>query len=329
MRQIWILAETRGGAVAAVSHELLAWAHSLGGQSSGEEVRVTAFLPGPASDPEELSYHGADLVIHADDARLDSLASGAISATLLAQVEAERPDVLLAAATTTGRTVLPYFAAKAGLGLTADCTELRLDHATGILYQTRPAAGGNIMATITTQGARPQASTVRPHSRQPLPRDPGRKVEVRKVAAVFPAGMEDPRLVAEKPFAESKGLSDARIVVAGGRGFGRKESFARLHELARLLDAEVGASREAVDRGWIDYPHQVGLSGRTIAPELYLAFGISGAIQHLAGMQTSDCVIAVNEDPDAPIFAVSDLAVRGDLNEILPRLMEMLEEKAK
>ena len=182
------------------------------------------------------------------------------------------------------------------------------------------------MATILTPMARPQSATVRPHSKAPLERDASRPVCVECVDA-GPIFARDPRVVEKRLFPASRGLADARVVVAGGRGLRTKAGFAPLEKLARQLNAEVGASREAVDRGWIDYPHQVGLSGRTIAPEVYIAFGISGAIQHLAGMQTSKRIIAIDSDPDAPIFAVSDLAIRGDLFELLPRLIGALGDR--
>jgi len=325
VREVWILAETKEGRVAPVSFELLAWARSLG---SPGEITVSAVLPGPAADPEELCYHGADSVLHAADPALDGLAAAPVALVFGSLFARRRPEVLLAAATTTGRTLLPYLAAREGLGLTADCTELELERETGVLLQTRPAAGGNIMATIKTTRGLPQAATVRPRSRKPLERDPARPVRVEAVAlppGAAAAAARGPRLVEERPFAESKGLADARLVVAGGRGFKKKEGFALLESLAARLGAEIGASREAVDRGWIGYPHQVGLSGRTIAPDFYLAFGVSGAIQHLAGMQTAGTIVAVNTDPDAPIFALSDLAVRGDLFDLLPRLAAALE----
>lgn len=321
MNEIWILAETKGGKVSPVSYELLAWARGLG---SEKQVRVTAILPGPASDPEELCYRGADSVIHAPSPELSGYDARALAALLSGLLSESRPAVLLAAATATGRTVLPYLAATEGLGLTADCTALELDSETGVLLQTRPAAGGNIMATIKTVRGLPQMSTVRPHSKPEAPRDPSRPVSVRKAeAAGAPRG--GLKLVEERPFPASRGIADARLVVAGGKGFRKKEGFAQIEGLAERLGAEVGASREAVDRGWADYPRQVGLSGRTISPELYLALGISGAIQHLAGIQTAEAVVSVNTDPDAPIFAVSDLAIRADLFDFIPALERKLE----
>lgn len=339
MNEVWILAETKAGKVAPVSYELLSWARSLGGP---DEVAVTAVLAGPASDPEELCYRGADAVIHGAEPGLAGFSARPLSAWLASLFGLRRPTVLLAAATATGRTVLPYLAASEGLGLTADCTELSLDPESGVLLQTRPAAGGNIMATIRTARGLPQMATVRPHSRKALDRDPSRPVRVERFAAAAGpggaggAGGGQGRagegsagdalvLLGERPFESSRGLADARLVFAGGKGFRKKEGFELLFRLAELAGGEVGASREAVDRGWADYPCQVGLSGRTISPELYLAFGISGAIQHLAGMQTSGFIVSVNSDPDAPIAAASDLAVRADVYELVPALAARLE----
>ncbi|HRY71970.1 MAG TPA: electron transfer flavoprotein subunit alpha/FixB family protein [Spirochaetia bacterium] len=339
MNEVWILAETKAGKVAPVSYELLSWARSLGGP---DEVAVTAVLAGPASDPEELCYRGADAVIHGAEPGLAGFSARPLSAWLASLFGLRRPTVLLAAATATGRTVLPYLAASEGLGLTADCTELSLDPESGVLLQTRPAAGGNIMATIRTARGLPQMATVRPHSRKALDRDPSRPVRVERFAAAAgPGGAggagggqgragegsagDGLVLLGERPFESSRGLADARLVFAGGKGFRKKEGFELLFRLAELAGGEVGASREAVDRGWADYPCQVGLSGRTISPELYLAFGISGAIQHLAGMQTSGFIVSVNSDPDAPIAAASDLAVRADVYELVPALAARLE----
>jgi electron transfer flavoprotein alpha subunit len=322
VNDIWILAEARGGVVAPVSFELLAWARSLGTE---KEVRITAILPGPASNPEELCYYGADSVVHAPRPELSGYSARPVARFLSSLLAESRPGVFLAAATATGRTVLPYLAATEGLGLTADCTALELDPESGVLLQTRPAAGGNIMATIKTVKGRPQMSTVRPHSRPETPRDPSRKVELRVVSVPDELALDGLALVEERPFPESRGIADARLVIAGGKGFRKKEGFQAIEGLARSLGAEVGASREAVDRGWAEYPRQVGLSGRTISPEVYIAMGISGAIQHLAGIQTAESVVAVNTDPDAPIFAVSDLAIRADLYDFIPALAKKLE----
>jgi Electron transfer flavoprotein, alpha subunit len=324
---IWILAETKSGTVAPVSFELLAWARSL---ASPELIEVSALLPGPASDAEELCFRGADRVIHGPDALLSGYSARPLAAWIAALFARKRPTVLLAAATATGRTVLPYLAAAESLGLTADCTELALDAGSGVLLQTRPAAGGNIMATIRTAKGLPQMATVRPHSRPALARDPARPARVQTIPFAQ-AGSEAFKddglsLVEEKPFPDSRGLADARVVFSGGKGFRKKEGFCLLEPLARSIGAEVGASREAVDRGWAEYPRQVGLSGRTISPELYVAFGISGAIQHLAGMQTSGTVVSVNTDPDAPIASASDLAIRADVYEFIPALAARLRD---
>ncbi len=320
-RKIWILAETKRGAVDPVSYELLAWARSLGAEDT---IEVTAVLAGAASDARLLGPRGADRIVHADDPRLSGYSPGQTAEFIASLLKEERPDVLLAAATCTGRTALPYLAAIEHLGLTADCTELSFDYGEGVLLQTRPAAGGNIMATIKTVGARPQMATVRPHSKKALEPDPARVSAYAKLSGEVQGGAREVRLVSDTPFPGQMDLGGERIVVAGGRGLKKKEQFDMVNRLAVSLGAGVGASREAVDRGWAEYPHQVGLSGRTIAPELYIACGISGAIQHIAGMQTAKFIVSVNADPDAPIFAVSDVAIVADALEFIPALSSAL-----
>jgi electron transfer flavoprotein alpha subunit len=218
-------------------------------------------------------------------------------------------------------------AARGRTGLTADCTGLAIDPESGLLLQTRPAIGGNVMATIRTPDFRPQMATVRPRTFRipdPTPR-PGRIVRPELPEETFLSRIENLGLDAE----EDRGadIQDKEVVISGGKGLRRPEGFALIRELAELLDAGVGASRPTVEAKWIPYPHQVGLSGRVVAPKLYLAAGISGAVQHLAGMQTARKIVAVNKDPEAPIFRVADLALCGDLYDILPRLAALIREE--
>lgn len=324
-RQIWVLAETKRGAVDPVSYELLAWARGLGTEDT---IEVTAVLAGAATDARSLGPRGADRIVHADDPRLSGYSPGQTAEFIASLMRRERPDVLLAAATCAGRTALPYLAAIERLGLTADCTELSFDCAEGVLLQTRPAAGGNIMATIKTLGARPQMATVRPHSRKALDPRFARAFAYEAFSGEIHGGAKEVRLISDTPFPGQMDLGSERIVVAGGRGLKKKERFELVKRLASTLGAGVGASREAVDRGWAEYPHQVGLSGRTITPEFYIACGISGAIQHIAGMQTSKFIVSINTDPDAPIFAVSDVAIVADALEFIPALSSALARNA-
>lgn len=320
-RSVWILAEARHGNVLPISFELLQWAHSLGPK---EHILTTAVLCGPASEPEILFSYGADRIIHCPDSRLAPHEIALTAGYLDRLLASESPDVFLAGATTYGRSVMPYLAALSSLGLTADCTSLAFDIASGELLQTRPAAGGNIMATIRTLGKRPQMATVRPHSQKPrlIQSATSCIFEMRGLDGTISGnGME---LLEEKPLKRDETLDSKVRIVAFGRGLKKKDNLHLIQDLALVLDAGIGASREAVDRGWADYPRQVGLSGHTVSPDLYLACGISGAIQHLAGMQTSGFIVAINADPDAPIFSVSDIAVRADIFDFLPSLTEAI-----
>jgi len=224
---------------------------------------------------------------------------------------------------------MPYLAIKVNAGLTADCTGLDIEEETGNLLQTRPAIGGNILATIKTPENRPQIATVRPKSTRPAPKDDSRIGEI--INIVLKPELIDGRVESlgyKKDEQEDVNIQDADIIISGGRGLKKAENFGLIRELAQHLHGVVGASRDAVDRGWISYPHQVGLSGKTVTPKLYIAVGISGAIQHLAGMKTADNIIAINNDPEAPIFKVADFGIVGDLFEFLPMLNEQLEKEA-
>ena len=324
MIKVLTLAETSDKKIQRVSYELITWAQSL---CNCDNTEVVAILPGEAKNPGQLCYRGAERVIHIDDGRLNSFQPEILQNILIQIIERETPDILLAAATTTGRTIMPYVAAKLKTGLTADCTQLNYDCSTGKLLQTRPAVGGNIMATIETVFGRLQMATVRQNSKPPMEKDESRVARIEKIEP--PETMFQSRIhfIRKKKFEEDKSLQEREIIVAGGRGLKKKENFVLIEELANLLGAGVGASREAVDRGWIEYPHQVGLSGKTVNPELYIAIGISGAIQHLAGMQTSKRIVAINNDPDAQIFSVADFGIVGDLFEILPILKARLAGK--
>jgi len=226
--------------------------------------------------------------------------------------------------------LVPKVAAIIKTGLTADCTALAIDEEKKILLQTRPTFGGNVLATIVTKDARPQMATVRPHVMEKKktgiaggPADPGSKIEFIDIdRSKFKTKYK--LIGIEKEAGENINITDYDVIVSGGRGLGGSDSFALLKELADLLGGVVGASRAAVDSNWISYPHQVGQTGKTVNPKLYIACGISGAIQHLAGMQTSDLVIAINKDPEAPIFKIANYGIVGDLFEVLPRLIRKI-----
>jgi len=224
---------------------------------------------------------------------------------------------------------MPHVAVRVNAGLTADCTGLDIEKGTNNLLQTRPAIGGNILATIKTPNNRPQMATVRVKSTKPAPIDRSRTGKIIKIelkTELIDGKVE--RIGFRKTEDEAASIQDADIIVSGGRGLRKKENFVLIRQLAKNLGGVVGASRDAVDRGWISYPHQVGLSGKTVSPKLYIAIGISGSIQHLAGIKTSDIIIAINNDPDAQIFKISDFGIVGDLFEVVPLLNERLAKEA-
>ncbi len=323
MIKIFTLAEVSRRKIQRVSYELITWAKSL---CDCDKTEVISILPGEADKPEELCFRGADKVIHINNKHLNFFQPEILQRALIYILEKETPNILLAAATTTGRTIMPYLAVKLRTGLTADCTQLKYDCSTGKLLQTRPAVGGNIMATIETVFGNIQMATVRQNSKPPMSIDKSKGINVEEIK--LPENLLQSRIsfLGKKKFDDEKSIQDAEIIVSGGRGLKKKENFRLIEEIAHLLGASVGASREAVDRGWIDYPHQVGLSGKTVSPKLYIAVGISGAIQHLAGMQTSKRIVAINNDPEAQIFSVSNFGIVGDLFEILPIIKEKLKE---
>jgi electron transfer flavoprotein alpha subunit len=325
-QDIWTLAEARDGRLRPVSFELLTWGRGLADERGCRLCSVVLGDAVPQADLEALVASGADRVYVVRRPELNPFLVEPHARVLEHLVEAHRPEVLIAAATTTGRTVMPYLSMRIHAGLTADCTGLAIEPETGNLLQTRPAIGGNIMATIKTPDARPQMATVRPKSARPPEPDPGRAgevVEVEVPEALLASRMRREGFVPDE--SQGTAIEDADVVVAGGRGVGTGENFDLLARLAEALDGSVGVSRAAVDQGWQPYPRQVGLSGKTVSPKLYIACGISGAVQHLAGMQTAETIVAVNTDPDAQIFQVADLGIVGDLFEIVPAVLKRLE----
>jgi electron transfer flavoprotein alpha subunit len=326
---VWTLSEQKNGKIHPVSYELLNRGKSL---AEKLQVPLSAVILGNGIDESELNeliLRGADKVYCVNDPAFENFLAEPHKNTVKFLVEKHKPEIILAAATTTGRTVMPCIASELNTGLTADCTVLDIEDETGNLLQTRPAIGGNILATIKTPDARPQMATVRPKSTKQADRDASRKGEIIYEKNI-PTDCLKSRIVFEKYVqdeSQSVPIEDADIVIAGGRGMSKVENFSFIEELASLLDAAVGASRDAVDKGWIEYPHQIGLSGKTISPKLYIAFGISGAIQHIAGMQTSETIVAVNKDPDAQIFRVADFGIVGDALEVAPTLISKLKDK--
>jgi len=327
---VWTIAEAENGKIKEVSYELLTRGRKLAGKLGCKLSSVLLTNNINEETAEELILRGADKVYLVNAPELEHFIVENYSNVLVDMIEKYKPAIILAAATTSGRTLMPHVAARVRAGLTADCTELDIEKETGHLLQTRPAIGGNIMATIKTPEHRPQMATVRPRSTRPAPRDISRKgqgeiIHYQYNSELFDGRVE--RLGFKSGTGEEVNIQDAEIVVAGGKGLKKKENFELLRELARKLGGVVGASREAVDRDWISYPHQIGLSGKTVTPKLYIAVGISGAIQHLAGMKTADTIIAINQDPEAPVFKVADFGIIGDLFEIIPGINEALDRE--
>ena len=327
-RDIWVLLEHDGEKLHPVSLELLGAARRLG---RALEQKACALLPGmpPGNHADrltaELEKHGAQTIVRARHPALKDY-DVQVHCSLAAEViNAYSPAILLIGATPRGRDLAPRLARRLRTGLTADCTELEIDPEEKILLQTRPAFGGNLMATIASRYSRPQMATVRPGV---MAREifSGNRAEIidYQVADLPPAGVT--RLEFIKQARERVRLQEARIIVAGGRGTGGAEGFKLLRDLGRKLGAEIAGTRIAVEEGWIEADRQVGQTGQSVRPELYIACGISGAVQHRAGMLNSRYIIAINQDPGAPIFEIADWGVVGDLHRIIPEMIARLTE---
>ncbi|MCB5288000.1 MAG: electron transfer flavoprotein subunit alpha [Candidatus Cloacimonetes bacterium] len=318
---IWIFVEQKDGVISPVALELLGKGRALAEQI---QEKLSAILLGSEilGLADELIAFGADQVLAIDDPRLRHFRDEIYAQALTYLARKYRPSIILAGATVTGRSFIPRVAIHLHTGLTADCTALDIDPETGYLIQTRPAFGGNIMARITTPFHRPQMATVRHKVMNPLKRDDSRTGEIIQEQIDLDFGQEmSTWLGFVKEESKLINISEANIIVSGGRGLKEGKNFAILEELAAALGGAIGASRAAVDAGWVPYSHQVGQTGKTVKPGIYIAVGISGAIQHLAGMSSADYIIAINSDPDAPIFKVADLGIVGDLFEIIPALI--------
>jgi len=324
---VWVFVEQRHGAVRAVSWELLGKGRDLAGTLS-EQLSAVILGSGTRGLADEAFAFGADNVYSVDHPVLAEYRTQPYAESIVALARKYFPAVLLVGATALGRDLASAVATKLETGLTADCTELSIDREKRLLEQTRPAFGGNIMATIVCENARPQMASVRPGVFPVPPFLPGRKG--RLVSEACPT--DEARVatkVLETSLIEKSGvdIGAADIVVSGGRGMESREHFGMLADLAELLGGVVAGSRSAVDAGWIEYERQVGQTGRIVRPKLYIACAISGAIQHLVGMQSAEYVIAINRDAAAPIFERADLAVVGDVFEIIPGLIAALGQK--
>ncbi len=336
-RDVWVFIEQDDGQIAEVSLELLGKARELAG-TLGSQVCALLFGHQVAHLAESLIQHGADVVLLADHPELEmyrTLPYCRVAADLVRQ---RQPYIFLLGASPNGRDLAPRIASAVQAGLTADCTDLQIGDYTikkenrlckDLLYQIRPAFGGNLIATIVNPNTRPQMATVREGVMQPLPLDPGRTGVVEPVTPHFEPGDFALCVLSRQVRPSSVHLKDAPVIVAGGAGVGSAEEFELVRQLANLLGGEVGASRAAVDAGLISREYQVGQTGTTVRPRLYVAAGISGAVQHRAGMDQSNKIVAINTDPEAPIFQVAHYKIVGDLGKVLPLLIQALKEKSR
>ena len=327
-KDIFVFAEQRDGKLQNVSYELIGEAASLA-KDLGQKVVAVLLGDKVKQYGDELIKFGADEVIVVEAPILKEYMTEPYAKALTAVIRDRNPEIFLIGATSIGRDLAPRISARIKTGLTADCTALCIDPDTKLLMMTRPAFGGNLMAIIRCKDHRPQMATVRPGVMQPMEKDLSRTGKVERFQVKFDdrdINIEILEIVKKTKTAAD--ITAAKCLVSGGRGIGNKEYFGELRELAELLDGEISSSRAAVDAGWMDKERQVGQTGKTVRPELYLACGISGAIQHVAGMENSNTVIAINKSETAPIFGVSDLGIVGDLRAIIPRLKEAV-KKAK
>lgn len=322
-KDVWVFAEQRGGVITPVVFELLGKGRDLATDIGA--VNLCAILLGKNLEEmtKQLFEAGADIVYTAENELLENYTADGYTKVISEAIYEFKPEIVLYGATHIGRDLAPRIAARVNTGLTADCTKLDIEEETKGILQTRPAFGGNLMATIKCPNHRPQMSTVRPGVMDKAKVLPGRTGKVVPVTLhLQESDIRTKILEIVKTAKDMVSLTDAEIIVSGGAGLGDAAGFELIQKFADQIGGVVGASRAAVDAGWIDHSHQVGQTGTTVKPKIYIACGISGAIQHLAGMQTSDVIIAINKSPIAPIFEVADYGIVGDLYQVIPELME-------
>ncbi len=320
---VWVFAEQRDGKLGSVGYELLTRGREL---ADTLKTHLSAVCLGhDVSDLQSLVAHGADKVYMIDNETLSTPLEDLYAAQMADLIRKQKPEIVLAGATSLGRAFIPKVAAILKTGLTADCTSLDIDLEKRLLKQTRPAFGGNLMATIICEHKRPQMATVRPRVFKRGKADQDRKGQIIKVDFDKAAVSSKTKLlnfIAD--LSRQVKIEDADIIVSGGRGLGKAENFKLIEELAGVLGAAVGSSRPPVDDGWIPYSHQVGQTGKTVRPKLYIACGISGSVQHQAGMGTAECIVAINSDANAPIFEIATYGIVGDLFKIVPMLTQKI-----
>lgn len=319
---VWVFAEQRDGVLQKVSLELIGKGREIANEL---KQKLIAVLPGYNIDnlAKTLIAHGADEVLYVNSPLLKNYTTDGYTKVICDLANEKKPNIIFIGATNIGRDLGPRVAARLHTGLTADCTGLAIDPETSDLMMTRPAFGGNLMATIECPNNRPQMSTVRPGVFNIPCSDEKRAGNIETIKpALKDEDIRTKVIEIVKSMKDKVDITEADIIVSGGRGLGSKEGFGIIKELADVMGGVVGSSRAAVDAGWIDKSHQVGQTGKTVRPKIYIACGISGAIQHLAGMQDSDFIIAVNKDENAPIMSVADMAVVGDLYKIVPEMIK-------
>lgn len=328
-KNIWVFAEQRQCCLTPVVVELLGEGKKLA-EAAGSELCAIVLGNGIGDLSQELISYGAQKVYEADNSLLENFTTDGYAKVISEAIDEYKPEIMLIGATHIGRDLAPRIASRINTGLTADCTKLEIDETDKKLLQTRPAFGGNIMATIICPENRPQMSTVRPGVMEKATQDVSRTGSIIKLNTDLKEKDIRTKIIEIiKSEKELVSLTDAEVIVSGGLGLGNAEGFEALKKLANQLGGTLGASRAAVDSGWIDHSYQVGQTGTTVRPKLYIACGISGAIQHMAGMQTSDYIIAINKNPSAPIFDVADMGIVGDLYDVVPVLMEELKNFKK
>jgi len=325
-KDVWVFIEHKGEKIANVSLELLGEGKKL---ANALGCKLCGMLMGDGVDhcAQEAIKYGADMVYLTESPVLNEYRTDSYAAGAVLLIKKYKPDIVIFGATTQGRDFAGTVATTIYTGLTADCTGLDIDSETKLLKQTRPAFGGNIMATILCQKRRPQMATVRPKVFAMPERDDSRTGEIVREQLPMSEDQVRTKILDFSQVAETVNLVDAEIIVSGGRGLGGPENFAVIRELANVLGGAVGASRAAVDAGWMPYEHQVGQTGRTVRPKIYIACGISGAIQHQAGMKTSDIIVAINKDPEAPIFKIATYGIVADLFQAVPMLIQEFKKR--
>jgi len=328
-RGIWIFAEQRDGEIMPVTYELLSIGRKLA-NVLGVKLSALLFGNGLREKAERMLKYDLDKVYLVEHPLLASYRTGPYTRAMVELATQKCPEIILIGATSIGRDLAPRVATRLKTGLTADCTGLEIENETRNLVQTRPALGGNIMASIISPHHRPQMATVRPRvmkKAKPDGKKKGRVIEVNPDFTHEDKMVELLKVIKEER--EVEDLQEAEIIVSGGRGLGKAENFSLIRRLAHLLGGAVGASRAVVDAGWIPSYHQVGQTGKTVQPKLYIACGISGAVQHQVGMRNSEVIVAINKDPNAPIFDIATYGIVDDLHKFLPVFIEKLEDEKR